>query len=101
MIIWQTYRNADMIEGRGPFVPDRAFVHKKHAAAYIDAQEVVMGHRAKWSEEKFGDWYMRPVEVLEYEYEKSERRKEELKEQALSKLTQQEIEILGLLKEVK
>jgi len=97
MIIWQTYRNADMTEGRGPSIPDLAFVHRQHAADYIDAQEGVMGHKAKWSENTFGDWYMTKVEVLEYDYMESEQRKEKLKEQALNKLTQEEKVILGLI----
>lgn len=97
MIIWQTYRNADMIEGRGPSIPDLAFVHRQHAADYIDAQEGVMGRKAKWSKDTFGDWHMKKVEVLEYDYMESKQRKEELKEQALNKLTQEEKVILGLV----
>jgi hypothetical protein len=97
MIIWQTYRNADMIEGRGPSIPDLAFLHRQHAANYIDAQDGVMGRRVKWSKDTFGDWYMTRVEVLEYDYMESEQRKEELKEQALNKLSQEEKEILGLI----
>ncbi len=97
MIIWQTYRNADMIEGRGPSIPDLAFVNRQHAADYIDAQEGVMGCRAKWSKQTYGDWYMKRVEVLEYDYMESERRKEEIKDQALSKLSQEEKVILGLI----
>ena len=49
MQIWQTYRNADETEGRGPMVPDLAFLHKEHAERYIDEQPGVMGRRAKWS----------------------------------------------------
>jgi hypothetical protein len=97
MIIWQTYRNADMTEGRGPSIPDLAFIHRQHAADYIDAQKGVMGCKAKWSENTFGDWYMKKVEVLEYDYMESEQRKEELKEQALNKLSQEEKVILGLI----
>ena len=97
MIIWQTYRNADMTEGRGPSIPDLAFLHRQHAVDYIDAQEGVMGRRGKWSEQPYGDWYMKRVEVLEYDYMESEQRKEELKEQALNNLSQEEKEILGLI----
>lgn len=97
MIIWQTYYNADMTEGRGPMIPSYAFLHREHAAAYIDAQEGVMGCRAKWSEQEYGDWRMKKIEVLECNCEESEQRKKELKNQALNKLTQEEKEILGLL----
>lgn len=97
MIIWQTYRNSDDIEGRGPMVPDLAFLHKKHAIDYIDAQPGIMNQEGKWSEQKYGDWKMKPVEVLEYDYMESERQKEELKTQALNKLTQEEKKILGLV----
>jgi hypothetical protein len=97
MIIWQTYYNADMTEGRGPMIPSYAFLHREHAAAYIDAQEGVMGCRAKWSEQEYGDWRMKKIEVLEHDYMESEQRKEKVKRQALNKLTQEEKEILGLL----
>lgn len=97
MIIWQTYYNADMTEGRGPMIPSYAFLHREHAAAYIDAQEGVMGYRAKWTEQEYGDWRMKKIEVLECNYDESEQRKKELKNQALNKLTQEEKEILGLL----
>jgi len=64
MIIWQTYYNADMTEGRGPMIPSYAFLHREHAAAYIDAQEGVMGCRAKWSEQEYGDWRMKKLKFL-------------------------------------
>ncbi len=86
-----------MTEGRGPMIPSYAFLHREHAAAYIDAQEGVMGCRAKWSEQEYGDWRMKKIEVLEHDYMESEQRKEKVKRQALNKLTQEEKEILGLL----
>jgi hypothetical protein len=66
MEIWQTYRNADDIEGRGPMVPDRAFLHEHHAAEYIDTQPGLMGRRRQWSKESNGDWRMRRKTVYEH-----------------------------------
>lgn len=65
MQIWQTYRNSDEIEGRGPMVPDLAFLHKEDAERYIDEQPGVMGRKAKWSQQKYGDWEIKAVKVHE------------------------------------
>lgn len=67
MKAYQAYRNSDMTEGRGPMVPDRIFLHKEHANAYIDKQPGVMGRRRKWSTEKYGDWEIKDVEIIEHE----------------------------------
>ncbi len=40
MIIYQTYRNSDMTEGKGPMVPSKAFLHKKDAEDFIDELEL-------------------------------------------------------------
>ena len=66
MQIWQTYRNADETEGRGPMVPDLAFLHKEHAERYIDEQPGVQGRRAKWSRSTYGDWRISPLEVEDH-----------------------------------
>jgi hypothetical protein len=96
MEIWQTYRNADDIEGRGPMVPDRAFLHEHHAAEYIDAQPGIMGRRGEWSKQKYGDWEMKRVFVYEHSVIEQERQLAALKETALAKLTVAEKEALGL-----
>lgn len=96
MKIYQTFRNADDVEGRGPMIPDLAFLHYEHAAEYVDSQPGIMGRKGKWSEDKYGDWYIREVEVLEYNVVEAKERKERIKEEALSKLTDEEREVLGL-----
>lgn len=97
MKIWQTYRNADEIEGRGPMVPDFAFLHKEHAERYIDEQPGVMGRRGQWSQQKYGDWEIRPVEVLDYDIIEVGFKKVKTRLIALAKLTDEEKEALGLM----
>lgn len=97
MKIWQTYRNADEIEGRGPMVPDFAFLHKEHAERYIDEQPGVIGRRSKWSQQKYGDWGLKAIEVLEYDVIEESVKKLKTKLNALDKLTDEEKEALGLM----
>lgn len=51
-------KNADMNEGRGPNIIDSVWFFRERASEYIDIQPGVQGRRCKWSEEKFGDWYI-------------------------------------------
>ena len=96
MRIFMTQYNSDMTEGRGPMVNDKCFLHREHAVAYIDAQPGVMGIKAKWSAEKFGDWRIFEVEVVEHDVVDHERIKQERRATALAKLTELEREALGL-----
>lgn len=96
MKIWLTRYNADMTEGRGPMVNGPAFLHQEHAAEYIDAQPGVMGRRAKWSSERYGDWCLQCMEVHETSLIDAEKEREALRAKALSKLTTLEREALGL-----
>ncbi len=97
MKIWQTYRKVDVIEGRGPMIPDLAFRHKEHAERYIDEQPGVMGRRSKWSQQKYGDWRMEAIELLEYDVIEEGLKKVKTKLNALAKLTDEEKEALGLM----
>ena len=65
MKIYVTYRNSDTTEGRGPMVSHKAFVDEQKAIDYIDTQPGIMGRMAKWSEEKYGDWEIRSLNVIE------------------------------------
>jgi len=96
MKIWQTYRNSDETEGRGPMILDLTFLHKHDAARYIDNQPGVMGRRAKWSNEKYGDWTMKEVVVIHYDVIEAGEKQVKLKLAALAKLTAEEKELLGL-----
>lgn len=65
MVVYLTMRNADRTEGRGPMVNDKCFLDRKKAEKYIDEQPGVMGRRAKWSTQEYGDWEVKEVEVIE------------------------------------
>lgn len=93
MEIFLTFRNADMTEGRGPDVPDKAFLHLKDAAGYIDDKPGVMGRRQKWSEIPHGDWNIRSLLVHEGPFDPQA----EARKQALAKLTMEERVLLGLV----
>jgi hypothetical protein len=96
MKIYMTKRNSDPIEGKGPMVNDKAFLYKEHAEAYIDTQPGIMGRKAKWSQEKYGDWTIVEIEIVEHDVVEHDRIKKEMKEKALAKLTDEEREVLGL-----
>jgi hypothetical protein len=96
MKIYLTYRNADMTEGRGPMVPDLAFTELDLANEYIDEQLGVMGRKVKWSLDKYGDWIVKELEVLNQSVKSTREKKETLKASGLSKLTPGEKEALGL-----
>lgn len=96
MKVYATYRNRDTVEGRGGMVIDKVFLHRKHAEDYIDEQPGIMGRKAKWSQEKYGDWTVETLEVLEYDVVEAKKRKENLREEALAKLSAEEKEVLGL-----
>lgn len=97
MIVYQTYRNSDDIEGRGPMVADLTFLHREHAERYIDEQPGIMGRLGKWSKEKYGDWIIKSIEVIDFDIVEQGIKNTELKMKALAKLTDEEKELLGLL----
>jgi hypothetical protein len=97
MIVYQTYKNSDMTEGSGPMIPDLTFLYRMDADAYIDTRPGIMGRRAKWSTEKYSDWKVVPIEVLEHGIiTDTQVERERLRESALSKLSDKEIEVLGI-----
>ena len=96
MKIYLTRRQSDTTEGRGPMVLDKCFLHREHAAEYIDAQTGIMGRKAKWSTKEFGDWTIEAIEVLEHNVIDSDKVKQERRASALAKLTELEREALGL-----
>ncbi len=66
MKIYLTQRNSDTTEGRGPMVNDRAFTTRQLAAEYIDSKPGIMGRMGKWSEDKYGDWKILEIEVIDH-----------------------------------
>ena len=97
MKVYQTQCNSDMVEGKGAMVPSLTFLHRKDAESYIDTKEGVWGIRKKWSQERYGDWIIKEIDVLEYDVVEAEKHKLTVKAAALAKLTSEEIEALGLL----
>lgn len=94
--IFAAYCESDMVEGRGPKIIDLCFTKEKDAKDYIDEQPGIMGRKMKWSEEKYGDWQVRRIIVLESLSEMKCLEQEKLKNKALAKLTDAEKEALGL-----
>lgn len=95
-LIFQAYKNADMTEGRGPMVPDIAFSSKQDAIDYIDRQSGIMGRKAKWSQEKYGDWVVKEITVFDSFEEADDFKQGETRRKILAKLTDAELKILGL-----
>lgn len=96
MKVYMTKRNADMIEGRGPMIDDLCFSERTHAEQYIDTKSGVMGRKAKWSTEKYGDWLVEEIDVLTHSVVDAEEERKNIAAEALSKLDDREIEALGL-----
>lgn len=90
MKVYVTRYNFDMTEGRGPMVNDKCFLHKKDAENYIDNQCGVMGIRRKWSEDKYGDWDVIELDVLEGPFNIEE----DIKNKALAKLSEEEKRVI-------
>lgn len=89
------FYNSDMTEGRGSMIPKPfGFSHRKDAEDYIDKQSGIMGRKAKWSMQPYGDWEIRVFAICDSleEVEKTEESVEFNK--LMSKLTDREKEIL-------
>lgn len=98
MKVYLTRRQADMTEGRGGMINDLVFLHREHAARYIDGKPGVMGHRAKWSDQPYGSWDILELDVLDFDVVAEEEYRETIAQEAMKKLTNEEIEALGLKK---
>jgi hypothetical protein len=96
MIIYLTYRNADMTEGRGPMVVDKAFLHKEDANNYIDDQPGCMGRRAKWSNAKYGDWEVKEILVHEGPFDVEADKKRKAIDKLKATLNAEELKLLGI-----
>lgn len=96
MLVYIVFCNSDTIEGRGPMVIDEVFLHKQDAIDYMDQQPGIMGRKAKWSEQKYGDWAVKAWDVQEGPLDLETKRKCEAIRRAWSKLTAEELKLLGL-----
>jgi hypothetical protein len=55
-----------------------------------------MGRKGKWSQMEYGDWEIIEVNVIEDEFDPAEYKLIKIRENALSKLSEEEKEALGL-----
>ena len=94
--VYQTRKNSDMTEGRGPMISDACFLFETDAREYIVNQPGVMGRKLDWNNEKYGDWDVVPVRVCLKFVDRETLRKQKVKEDALRRLTTEEKELLGL-----
>lgn len=94
-LVYVTYKNADMTEGRDPMVAVNAFSAKKDAEAFIDVQPGCMGRTHRWSQRS--DWAVRPMAVYDSLEEAVQGEQDEIRKNALNKLTEQEKKALGFL----
>lgn len=85
-IIYVARENADSTEGRGPMVPIAHFL-KKEDAELAARGRGVMG---------YGDGDVKVIPVFESIKDWKDNKKEELRQQALAKLTTEEKRALGL-----
>lgn len=66
-VVYGVYHNADMTEGRGPFVLDRIYRDEDAAWAYADQQPGVFdrSNRGSWRDRDIwpygGDWIVKPL----------------------------------------
>lgn len=97
MKVYLTYYNADDIEGRGPMVLDLVFLHREHAASYIDSQPGTVGDPGSWSDKDYGHRMIKEVDVITHEVDVEEAKLIKIRNRALSKLSPEEKSALGLL----
>ena len=88
---------SDMMEGRGPMMFDKMFLYREDAVKYIDSRGDGWGRFPKFSEHP-GVWEMKKVEIYTAAVDTYEADRAALKERAISKLTDEEREVLGLFK---
>jgi hypothetical protein len=102
--IYLVQRNADTTEGRGPMVNDKAFTSLSMAESYVDLQPGTMGYCPKEGriayKRKHGDyggcWDILQVPVYDTIVEAIKGDTEQLRRNALRKLTAEERAALGL-----
>lgn len=100
MTVYSTYRNSDPTEGRGEAILDLTFASEEDATAYVESHPDPYHRPRQWTDGRYGDWEIRPVEVVESladipaanEYAK----RRHIRQQALAKLSAEEREVLGI-----
>lgn len=104
MEIYVVFKNADFTEGRGPMQFHLAFTDGEEAIRYVEKQQGIYGspqrvERGKYGHFAYGNGYeIDKVVVHRSVAEVIRNQKEEARKKALAKLTEEEIELLGLEK---
>ena len=91
--IFVVSQNADLCEGRGPMVHKGYFVKREDAVEFSHTLSGIMGTRSGVNVEM--------VVLCETLDDHAEYRKEQIKRRAIDKLTDEELEVLGLDSEIK
>lgn len=98
IIVWGTYRNSDMTEGKGSMVLDKIFTEERDAHEYINGQEGVFGRKPDpgvgWQNSRMGDWQVKPIQVMEHLHDTREHAQRLALQRAMEKLTREEREAL-------
>lgn len=100
MEVFSTYRNSDPTEGRGPMVLDFTFSDREDAVSYIESSKDPYGRTRSWNGDRYGDWEIKPVRVLESLAEVPEAdayaERQRIRKIALAKLSDEEKLVLGI-----
>lgn len=100
LTVYQVMKQSDMAAGNGYMIPDLCFSTEQHAWDYVNQQTGIMGrtpNSGKWQLSGFKDWDVKEVRVYHSVEESEQEKLIKKKEKALSKLTEEEKEILGLV----
>jgi hypothetical protein len=67
MKVYGVYRQEDMTEGRGRMILHKVYRTKERAEEFANNQTGIMGRkpRTKWTDEAFGDWQVKEIEVID------------------------------------
>jgi hypothetical protein len=95
-IVYGLYYNSDMTEGRGPMLLHSIWDNWAECVKFMDKQTGIMGRKAKWSTQKYGDWRIEEHYIVSSEADMTEKQNHEIKQKALAKLTDEEKKALGL-----
>lgn len=96
--VYLAQKNADMTEGRGPMITDKAFSRKEDAEAYIDYLPGIFGTKPPeggWSSRPHnGHWEVEELTVFESLGELEKESEEKAYKSAMKKLSTSEIEAI-------
>ena len=96
LTVYATWRNSDMIEGRGPMVMDKVFAVERDAQIYINMQEGISGRKPEhgWQNSEWGDWQVKRLYIREFLEDSEEYVRVQTLNNAYAKLTETEQRVL-------